>query len=82
MLCGDVPWEGSSFIRNSLTREVLRAFHGDKAQPSCWRETGVSLVARFVLDSPAQPVDCELPMACGGWHAEDGRRLGRGPNAP
>ena len=41
------------FIRSSLTREVLRAFHGDKAQPSCWRETGVSLVARFV--SRAQP---------------------------
>ena len=40
------------FIRSSLTREVLRAFHGDKAQPSCWRETGVTLVARFPTRPP------------------------------
>ena len=49
------------FIRSSLTREVLRAFHGDKAQPSCLRETGVSLVARFPTRPPC---DSFLPTHC------------------
>ena len=57
------------FIRSSLTREVLRAFHGDKAQPSCWRETGVSLVARFhtlpcLLPAQTSP-GCLVPFVAG-----------------
>ena len=72
MLCGDVPWEGSSrrsvSLQGSLTREVLRASHGDKAQPSCWRETGVSLVARFVSSAT--------------WQTESGRSRTRAAGAP
>ena len=41
--------------------EVLRASHGAKAQPSCWRETGVSLVARFPTRPPC---DSFLPTHC------------------
>ena len=57
MLCGDVPWEGSSrrsvSLQGSLSRGSSTCVPRVKAQPSCWRETGVSLVARFV--SRAQP---------------------------
>ena len=34
---------------------------GSRAQPSCWRETGVSLVARF---PPRPPCDSFLPTHC------------------
>ena len=51
MLCGDVPWEGSSrrsvSLQGSLSRGSSTCVPRGKAQPSCWRETGVSLVARF-----------------------------------
>ena len=40
--------------------EVLRASHGVKAQPSCWRETGVALVARF----PTRPGHCHCTRCC------------------
>ena len=56
MLCGDVPWEGSSrrsvSLQGSLSRGSSTCVPRGKAQPSCWRETGVSLVARFPTRPP------------------------------
>ena len=66
MLCGDVPWEGSSrrsvSLQGSLSRGSSACVHGDKAQPSCWRETGVSLVARF---TPARAARGPRRLAAG-----------------
>ena len=57
------------FIRSSLTREVLRAFHGDKAQPSCWRETkGLSR--------------CAFRFSSATWQTESGRSRTRAAGAP
>ena len=65
MLCGDVPWEGSSrrsvSLQGSLSRGSSTCVPRGKAQPSCWRETGVSLVARFPTRPPC---DSFLPTHC------------------
>ena len=66
MLCGDVPWVGSS--RRSLSLQApctckSTCVLGAKAQPSCLRER-VSLAARFERNL-ADGVGA-LPHACGG----------------
>ena len=65
MLCGDVPWEGSSrrsvSLQGSLSRGSSTCVLGAKARPSCWRETEVSLVARFPTRPPC---DSFLPTHC------------------
>ena len=65
MLCGDVPWEGSSrrsvSLQGSLSRGSSTCVPRGKAQPSCWRETRVSLVARFPTRPPC---DSFLPTHC------------------
>ena len=68
MLCGDIPWEGSSRRLVSLQApchaQSLRASSGGaKAQTSCLRER-VSLAARFERNL-ADGVGA-LPHACGG----------------
>ena len=52
MLCGDVPWEGSSRRLVSLQAPCHVKFYvrpRGQGAASCRRETGVSLVARLVM---------------------------------